>query len=77
MSTVTVQKQPSINDGMQVTFEGDPGICTYWEIDAGGVGSLSDIILLTDANGVAVNQYTSSTDPADIGKTVTIRVTHA
>ena len=41
MATVTVQKQPSINDGMSVTFEGDPNICTYWEIDAGGGGSLS------------------------------------
>jgi hypothetical protein len=77
MATVTVQKQPSINDGMQVTFEGDPFICTYWEIDAGGVGSLSDTILLTDADGIAVNQYTSSTLLADVGKTVTIRVTHA
>jgi hypothetical protein len=77
MATVTVQKEPTINDGMQVTFEGDPNICTYWEIDAGGVGSLSDSILMTDANGIAVNQYTSSTLDADIGKTVTIRVTHA
>jgi hypothetical protein len=77
MSTVTVQKQPSINDGMQVTFEGDSGICTYWEIDAGGVGSLSETIIVTDGNGIAVNQYTSSTNPADVGKTVTIRVTHA
>ncbi len=74
---VTAQKNPSINDGMQVTFEGDPGICTYWEIDAGGVGSLAQIIIVTNANGIAVNQYTSSTDPGDIGKTVTIRVTHA
>ena len=77
MATVTVQKQPSINDGMSVTFEGDPGICTYWEIDAGGVGSLSETIIITDANGIAVNQYTSSTMIGDVGKTVTIRVTHA
>ena len=74
---LTVQKEPSINDGMQVTFQGSPNICTYWEIDAGGVGSLADIILVTDANGIAVNQYTSSTSPGDIGTTVTIRVTHA
>ena len=77
MATVTAQKNPSINDGMQVTFEGDPNICTYWEIDAGGVGSLSDTILVTDADGRATNQYTSSTLLADVGKTVTIRVTHA
>ena len=77
MATVTVQKQPSINDGMSVTFEGDPGICTYWEIDAGGVGSLSETIIITDANGIAVNQYTTSTMIGDVGKTVTIRVTHA
>ena len=74
---VTVQKQPSINDGMSVTFEGDPNICTYWEIDAGGVGSLSETIMVTDANGIAVNQYTSSILLGDVGKTVTIRVTHA
>jgi hypothetical protein len=77
MATVTVQKQPSINDGMQVTFEGDPNICTYWEIDAPVVGSLAHSILVTDNDGRAVNQYTSSTLEADIGKTVTIRVTHA
>lgn len=77
MATVTVQKQPSINDGMQVTFQGDPFICTYWEIDAPIVGSLSESILVTDADGIATNQYTSSTLIGDVGKTVVIRVTHA
>jgi hypothetical protein len=77
MDALTLQKQPTINDGMQVTFQGDPGICTYWEVVAGGSGSLKDGILVTDINGVAVNQYTSSTSPGDIGTNVTIRVTHA
>jgi hypothetical protein len=77
MATLTLQKQPSINDGMQVTYQGDPGICTYWEVVAGGSGSLSESILITDLNGVAVNQYTSSTSPGDIGTTVTIKVTNA
>lgn len=77
MDTLTLQKQPSINDGMQVTFQGDPGICTYWEIVAGGSGSLSQSIIVTDINGVATNQYTSSTLIGDIGTSVTIKVTHA
>jgi hypothetical protein len=77
MATLTIQKQPSINDGMQVTYQGNPGVCTYWEIVAGGSGSLSDSILVTDDNGIATNQYTSSTSPGDIGTDVTIRVTNA
>ena len=58
MAVLNVQKLPSINDGMQLTFVGDPGICTYWEIDAGGVGTLSDTILVTDGDGVAVREGT-------------------
>jgi hypothetical protein len=77
MDTLTLQKSPTINDGMQITFQGDPDICTYWEVVAGGSGSLLESILVTDLNGVATNQYTSSTDPGDIGTDVTIKVTHA
>ena len=77
MATLTLQKSPTINDGMQVTYQGDPGICTYWEVVAGGSGSLKDSILVTDGNGIATNQYTSSTSPGDIGTNVTIRVTNA
>ena len=77
MATLTLQKAASINDGMQVTYEGAPFICTYWEVIAGGSGSLSESILVTDANGRATNQYTSSTSPGDVGTSVTIRVTNA
>jgi hypothetical protein len=75
MAQLNLQKQPTINDGMQITYIGAAGVCTYWEIVAGGVGSLSDVILLTDGDGVTTNQYTSSVTPGDVGTAVTIKVT--
>lgn len=78
---INIPKNPYISDGVLVTYVGTPNICTYWEVveflDPGegpGLGSMIHKILMTDADGRAVNQYIASTSDGDIGKVERIKV---
>ena len=80
-SGITVSRLPGIGNGTMVTYVGTPNVCTYWEVvgvvatvEGSPVGSLVHKILVTNADGVAVNQYISSTTPSDAGKTERIKV---
>lgn len=81
MPSITIPKSPSIGDGSFITYVGTANICTYWEVvgvvsmvEGAPVGSLVEKILITDADGRAVNQYIASTIPGDAGKTERIKV---
>ncbi|MHC4238550.1 MAG: hypothetical protein ACYSUC_02160 [Planctomycetota bacterium] len=81
MPSITIPKKPLIGDGVFITYIGTPNICTYWEVvswvdpvEGVPVGSLVETIIVTDADGRAVNQYIASTVPGDAGKIERIKV---
>jgi len=82
MPTVSVPNQNVyVDGGTLVTYQGTPHVCTYWEVvgviagvEVDPVGSMIEKIIMTDANGFAVNQYIGSSNDADGGKTERIKV---
>tara|TARA_R110000772_G_scaffold267971_3_gene393616 strand:- start:47699 stop:47956 length:258 start_codon:yes stop_codon:yes gene_type:complete len=81
MPSITIPKLPTIGGGLFITYFGTPNICTYWEVvefldpgESAGLGSFLHTILVTNADGLAVNQYVASTTVADAGKTERIKV---
>ena len=81
MPSITIPKKPFVGDGVFITYIGTPNICTYWEVvgwvdpsEVAAVGSLVQKIVMTNADGRAVNQYTASTNPVDAGKIERIKV---
>lgn len=81
MPDVTISSNPLISGSTTVTYVGTPNVCSYWEVvgviaevEGSPVGSVIDKILLTNADGVAVNQYVASTTAGDVGKTERIKV---
>lgn len=70
-----------ISEGQPITYKGTPNTCTYWElvgvvaaVEGLPVGSLSEKIIVSDNDGLAVNQYNPSTNPADAGKVERVKV---
>lgn len=83
MATITIPRSSTVfvDEGVLVTYQGTPNTCTYWEVvgvvasvEGAAVGSLLQSIIMTDANGFAVNQYIGSGLTADVGKTERIKV---
>ena len=81
MPSITIPKSPSIGDGVFITYVGTANVCSYWEVvgvvamvEGAPVGNLVEKILITDADGRAVNQYVASTVPGDAGKLERIKV---
>jgi hypothetical protein len=70
-----------VDEGLLVTYQGTPNICTYWEVvgfadpaEVAAVGTLVHKILVTDNNGFAVNQYIGSNSDGDAGLVERIKV---
>jgi len=70
-----------LSEGQPITYKGTPNTCTYWElvgvvamVEGLPVGSLSEKIIVSDNDGLAVNQYIPSTNPADVGKVERVKV---
>ena len=81
MPNVTIASNPIISGSTPVTYVGTPNVCSYWEVvgviaevEGAPVGSVIEKILLTNADGIAVNQYVASTIAGDAGKTERIKV---
>ena len=81
--SLTVGGQPKIGGGTAITFEGDPGIPTHWELvgidpqtqeETTAYGSLKWSMRITDIDGRAVNLYYSPTDDGKIGYTDRVKV---
>ena len=85
MSIVTLSSpRIYVDGGALVTYQGTPHVCTYWEVvgviagvEGAPTGTLLEKILMTDANGFAVNQYIGSADEADAEKIERIKVSEA
>ncbi len=83
MPSVTIASNPLISGSTHVTYIGTPNVCSYWEVvgvvaevEGAPVGSVIEKILLTDADGIAVNQYVASTTEGDAGKTERTKMSH-
>jgi hypothetical protein len=83
MATITIPRCSSVfvDEGVLVTYQGTPNICTYWEVvswvdptEGTPKGSLVHSILVTDDNGFAVNQYIGSGSDGDAGLIERIKV---
>jgi hypothetical protein len=81
MLTITRCGTVFVDEGLLVTYQGTPNTCTYWELvgfddpsEVAAVGSLVHKILVTDANGFAVNQYIGPSVDGDAGKVERIKV---
>lgn len=83
MATITIPRSGSVfvDEGVLITYQGTPNTCTYWEVvgvsgmsEIAPSGSLVHSILMTDANGFAVNQYIGSGLDGDAGKVERIKV---
>lgn len=84
MPSLNIPRFPAIGETVFVTYLGTPNACTYWEVvefldpgEGAPTGSLVFGILVADANGYAVNQYTASSTPGDVGKTERIKVSES
>lgn len=84
MPSITIPKQPFVDDGVLITYIGTPLTCTYWEVvgvvsevEGSPIGSLLHSIIVADANGRAVNQYKVSTTNANAGKIERIKVSES
>lgn len=81
MPSIVIPKNPMIGSGVFITYTGAPNVCTYWEVvgwvdpvEGPPVGSLVNSIIVTNADGRAVNQYVASTVSGDAGKIDRIKV---
>lgn len=83
MATLTIPRCSLVfvDEGVLVTYQGTANICTYWEVvswadptEGVPLGTLVHGILVTDANGFAVNQYIGSGLDVDAGFIERIRV---
>jgi len=83
MATLTIPRcgLVFVDEGVLVTYQGTPNICTYWEVvswadpvEGVPLGSLTHSIIMSDANGFAVNQYTGSGSDGDAGAIERIKV---
>ena len=79
--SISAKSRLYVSEGMPVTYVGTPNTCTYWQVvgvvatvEGNPIGSLSASMIVTDADGRAVNEYLPSTNDADVGKTERIKV---
>ena len=85
MATLTIPRCITrtvfVDEGILITYQGTPNLCTYWEVvgwadpvETTAIGTLVHKILMTDANGFAVNQWIGSSSDGDAGLIERIKV---